>query len=108
MADDLFKMKLKQFQSDLHREYEFNESNMGDPTKWDWYVQGRYRDWAIAMNLNLLRESQAANVVTRENYVKLRTEIYHLDTQLHHLLSNLPEWMYLLPEMHCRVIESGR
>ena len=65
----------------------------------------RYSQWVNQLHSNASRHEFAPDVYTRPNYVMLAAMIYDLQVHLSHLAPLVPQWSYLVTELHCRVLE---
>jgi hypothetical protein len=103
-AHDLFRINLKSFTADLLAHARAHAGNVGaTPAPWEWYVKGEFQAFLYTINQDAAKET--FDTYTRDNYVKFSRMMYFIQTKLPHLLSSLPEWSYLVTELHCRVLE---
>jgi len=103
-AHDLFRINLKSFVNELMRHVRVYKSTLGaDPTPWEWFERGGFEQFLYDLQWNAA--SERVDTYTRANYVKLSRMMYFIHTCIPHLLPALPEWSYLVSELHCRVLE---
>ena len=100
-AHDLFRYNLTAFKNGLLNQ---TDDLTGATTQWQWFTS-QYEDWLTSLSGMASRTATAHLIYTRANYVKFSQMIYDLETTLSHLMPALPQWSYLVTELHCRVLE---
>ena len=106
IAHDLFRINLKTFVNELMTHVRLHQSNPGaDPTPWEWFEKGEFQQFVYDIQSNASSGSRTVDAYTRANYVKFSQMMSFIHTYLPHLLPALPQWSYLVTELHCRVLE---
>jgi hypothetical protein len=102
---DIFRVLLKNFVQDFKKIASKAIENEGaNPTAWMWWEQGEYGDFLTNLYLDSMNQSHHL-LYTRDNYVKFSKMMYHVTVNLPHLLVFIPQWSFLLTEIHCVVLE---
>jgi hypothetical protein len=107
-AHELFRINLKDFALLFLRLAQQAQQNIGeDPTPWQWFTEGGFKQFLYTLKetSSSVRPPKITETYTRANYVKFSQMIFFIQTQLPHLLQDLPQWQYLVTELHCRVLE---
>ena len=102
-AHDLFRYNLTAFKNRLLNLDDLARATT-TPAQWQWFTS-QYEDWLTSLSGMASRTATAHLIYTRANYVKFSQMIYDLETTLSHLMPALPQWSYLVTELHCRVLE---
>jgi hypothetical protein len=104
-AHDLFRINLKDFAVLFLKQASVHQHK--DPTPWQWFNEGGFKQFMydLKQTSSSTRPPRITETYTRANYVKFSQMIYHIQVYLPHLLPELPQWQYLVTELHCRVLE---
>jgi hypothetical protein len=104
---DLFRFHLSRFK----RAFDiYARAQQGDPKHWKWYTEGQFENFIETNFVDTMYQASfqspnKTNLYTRENYVKFSEMMYHIHVELPHVIRDLPQWQYLVTELHCRVLE---
>jgi len=101
-SHDLFRFQLSRFKQDFYKHARTQEV---DPKRWEWYEQGEFENFLNTIYQDSSRHQNKTDIYTRENYVKFSQMVYHINVNLPHVIRDLPQWQYLVTELHCRVLE---
>ena len=104
-AHQLFRMHIMNVKMDLFNEAVDQAQSIGTRSQ-EWQTfSGRYKQWVNQLHSYASRPAVAPDIYTRPNYVMLAAMIYDLQVHLPHLAHLVPQWSYLVTELHCRVLE---
>ena len=106
IAHDLFRINIRLFVKKIMDQVRLYRSNLGaDPTPWEWFEKGGFEQFLYDIQSNANSGSRTVDTYTRANYVKFSRMMSFIHAYLPNLLPVLPEWSYLVTELHCRVLE---
>ena len=106
IAHDLFRINLRSCVNEFMTHARAHATNPGaDPTPWEWFEKGGFEQFLYEIKRKASSESSRVDTYTRANYVKFSRLMSFIHAYLPNLLPVLPEWSYLVTELHCRVLE---